>query len=76
MSATVVVNSVSGGTVVVSRFSSTPNPIAIYATFAALEADADNLVEGQIYFVQDDGGVPNWFGWDGTNINWIISQQV
>jgi hypothetical protein len=76
MSQTVVVNSVSGGTVVISRSSNTPNPIAVYSTFALLESNIANLVEGQVYYVQDDDGVPNWFGFDGTNIHWIVSQQV
>ena len=50
--------------------------IPVYATFALLEADINNLQKGRIYFVEDDEGSPNWFGFDGTNLNWFVTQQV
>lgn len=75
MSVTVEVNEVTGQAIEIKRYSATATPVK-FATFAQLQASIGQLEEGQIVYVQDDGGQPNWFGYDGTNLNWIISQQV
>lgn len=71
----VEVSEVVGQAIQIKKYSASSTPVK-FATFAELQASVDQLEEGQIVYVQDDEGVPNWFGYDGTNINWIISQQV
>lgn len=50
-----------------------------YATFALLEADIANLTTGKTYLVTTDetnGNTPTTYFFDGTNLNWIVSQQA
>lgn len=50
-----------------------------YATFALLEADIPNLTTGKTYLVTVDetnGNTPTTYFFDGTNLNWIVSQQA